>query len=311
MTNSQPPLSPNSAVGTPASPVPKWSEFRPIEAPASPSSSPPAYSPQPYAAPLSPVSPYSTSSSSAPWSPATASSATLSPNEASQHSPSQQPNARQPRRYNEDDDGIQDLFIDRSLTDHYRVQAAKHRSLTLLDSHVASPRPQQATSGGSTSLSANRMNLRQAKEFVHERVKEIGKDLAWNEADEPKNVNTKGFVERSVTEEVRLHGAKQRSLALLETYAESARPKETEADKAYKEKMKSIPREDDIYDNQATHRRKNMHMMASSTRPKKPLTAEDVRDPETVAGMKTQLDLDRERAAEKKALLLLDIISMF
>lgn len=310
MTNSQPPLSPNSAVGTPASPVPKWSEFRPIEAPASPSSSPPAYSPQPYAPPLSPVSPYSTSSSSAPWSPASASSATLSP--GSQHSPSQQPNARQPRRYNEDDDGIQDLFIDRSLADHYRLQAAKHRSLTLLDSHLDSPRPHQAsTSNSSTSLSANRMNLRQAKELGHEHVKGTGKDLAWNKADEPNNVNTKGFVERSVTEEMRLHGSKHRSLALLETYAESVRPKKTEGDKAYEQKLKSIPREDDIYNNQANHRRKSMHMMASSTRPKKPLTAEDVRDPETVAGMKSQLDLDRERAAEKKALLLLDIISMF
>lgn len=310
MTNSQPPLSPNSAVGTPASPVPKWSEFRPIDAPASPSSPPPAYSPQPYAPPLSPASPYSTSSSSAPWSPASASSATLSPTEGPQHSPSQQPNARQPRRYNEDDDGIQDLFIDRSLTDHYRLQAAKHRSLTLLDSHIDSPRTHQVNTS-SPSMSANRMNLGQAKELGHDSVKGAGKDLPWNKADEPKNVNTKGFVERSVTEEMRLHGAKHRSLVLLETYAESARPKETEGDKAYQQKLKSIPREDDIYNNQANHRRKSMHMMASSTRPKKPLTAEDVRDPETVAGMKSQLDLDRERASEKKALLLLDIISMF
>ena len=188
---------------------------------------------------------------------------------------------QQPRRYNEGDDGIQDLFIERSLTDHYRLQAAKHRSLTLLDSHAESRRP----------VPANATNER-----------------------EPKNVDTKGFIDRSMADEVRLHGSKQRSLALLETYAESARPQKTAAaiaDKSYHEKLKSIPREDEVYDHQATRRRKNMHMMASSTRDKKPLSAEDVRDPETVAGMKTQLDWDREKAAEKKALLLLDVMAMF
>jgi hypothetical protein len=45
--------------------------------------------------------------------------------------------------------------------------------------------------------------------------------------------------------------------------------------------------------------------MAESTRPRKPLTAEDVRDPETVAGMKCQLDIDREKWAEAKALRLM------
>lgn len=284
MTNSQPPLSPNSAVDTPASPVPKWSDFRPIEAPASPASPSSAYAPQPYAPPLSPASPYSTSSSSAPWSPGTATSAT---------SPLQQePNTRQPRRYNEDDEAIQDLFIERSLTDHYRVQAAKHRSLTLLETHAESS---QAPMASASMSSANR----------------DGKDLSWNEKNEAKNVDTKGFIDRNVTEAVRLQGSKQRSLALLETYAESARPRGTDADRAYHAKLKSIPRENEINDHQATHRRKNMHMMASSSRNKKPLTAEDVRDPETVAGMKTQLDWDREKAAEKKALLLLDIMAMF
>jgi len=43
--------------------------------------------------------------------------------------------------------------------------------------------------------------------------------------------------------------------------------------------------------------------MATTTRKKK-LTPEDVRDPETVAGMKCELDHDREKWAEKKALKL-------
>jgi hypothetical protein len=45
--------------------------------------------------------------------------------------------------------------------------------------------------------------------------------------------------------------------------------------------------------------------MAESTRPRKAKTAEDVRDPETVRGMKCQLDIDREKWAEAKALRLL------
>jgi hypothetical protein len=47
---------------------------------------------------------------------------------------------------------------------------------------------------------------------------------------------------------------------------------------------------------------KRKEAMASSSRPRKPKTAEDVRDPETVAGMKCQMDIDREDAAKKKAL---------
>lgn len=52
--------------------------------------------------------------------------------------------------------------------------------------------------------------------------------------------------------------------------------------------------------------RKRMEVMATSTRAPKPLTPEDVRDPETVAGMKCQLDIDREDEARKKALRLLN-----
>jgi hypothetical protein len=45
--------------------------------------------------------------------------------------------------------------------------------------------------------------------------------------------------------------------------------------------------------------------LAITTRARKPKTAEDVRDPETIAGMKCQLDLDREQLAQQKALRLL------
>ena len=221
----------------------------------------------------------------------------------------------QPRRYNPNDEGIQDLFIERSHTEHYRLQGAKHRSLALLDEYIETGDSAQQVTPRAVGLSANRMNLRQAKEFSKEQASETGKDLTWNYEDAKDETGThqgsKGFIDRNVTEEVRLHGAKQRSLALLETYAESVKRPGTDADSAYTAKLKSIPREDEIYDNQKTSRRKNMHMMASSTRKKKPLKPEDVRDPETVAGMKNQLDLDREKAAEKKALLLLDIMAMF
>lgn len=44
---------------------------------------------------------------------------------------------------------------------------------------------------------------------------------------------------------------------------------------------------------------------AESSRPKRALTAEDVRDPETVAGMKGQMDIEREERAKKKALFLM------
>jgi hypothetical protein len=120
-------------------------------------------------------------------------------------------------------------------------------------------------------------------------------------------------MERSITEQMRLNEAKQRSLAMLETSVQGQRKNYGAADRAYREKMKSIPREDEIYDFQKTWRRKNMHLMASSTRTKKPssLTKNNTNPEETIAGMKNQLDRDREKAAEKKALLLLDITSMF
>jgi vacuolar-type H+-ATPase subunit F/Vma7 len=46
--------------------------------------------------------------------------------------------------------------------------------------------------------------------------------------------------------------------------------------------------------------------MAESTRRPRAKTAEDVRDPETVAGMKCQMDIEREKKAQKKALQLLN-----
>lgn len=45
--------------------------------------------------------------------------------------------------------------------------------------------------------------------------------------------------------------------------------------------------------------------LAESSRPKRPLTAEDVRDPETVAGMKCPMDIEREERAKRKALYLM------
>lgn len=282
MTNSQPPLSPNSAVGSPESPVPKWSAFNPIAVPA-----PESHVVDPYPQPISPISEYSTSSYSTAWSPPT--NYTLS----SPSSPDS-PLAQGPRRYREDDPNVQDLFIDRSYTEQGRLKGAKNRSLELLD--------QYAESG----TKYKEMQALQALQAVPFSYSNDGKK------DNGKAVN--GFIERSITEKVRHQEAKQRSLALLETCAESARKSASEAsqaDKEYREKMKSIPREDEIYDLRKTFRRKNMHMMASSTRKKKPSTPAHAHDPETVAGMKNQLDIDREKAAEKKALLLLDITAMF
>ena len=46
--------------------------------------------------------------------------------------------------------------------------------------------------------------------------------------------------------------------------------------------------------------------LAESTRPRKPKTAEDVRDPETISGMKCKLHWDREKYAKSKALRLLN-----
>jgi hypothetical protein len=45
--------------------------------------------------------------------------------------------------------------------------------------------------------------------------------------------------------------------------------------------------------------------LAVSTRAKKPLTLDDIRDPESICGMKCQLDLDREAWARSKALKLM------
>jgi hypothetical protein len=46
--------------------------------------------------------------------------------------------------------------------------------------------------------------------------------------------------------------------------------------------------------------------LAESTRRPRAITADDVRDPETIAGMKCQMDWDRQKWAEKKALSLLE-----
>lgn len=46
--------------------------------------------------------------------------------------------------------------------------------------------------------------------------------------------------------------------------------------------------------------------LATSSRPKRPLTAEDVRDPETVAGMKRHEDIEREKKARQRALMMMN-----
>lgn len=164
--------------------------------------------------------------------------------------------------------------------------------------------------------SAGNMDLGPGQELAHQKEEDAKQEYTWsyNEEDAVKDGNAQpGFVDRSLTEEVRLHDAKQRSLALLQTYTVGTTKPGTEADKTYREKLKSIPREDEIYDNQKTRQRKNKHLMATSTRKKKSENAEKRLDAETEEwhSMKNQIDLDREKAAEKKALLLLDIMAMF
>jgi len=300
MTISQPPLSPNSAVdGIPASPVQKSSSFRPIETPASPGSTfTPYYAPQAFSPPVSPASHHSTASSTVqPWSPATTASWTSPHHQAS--NPPQEPL----RRYHEDDERVQDLFIERSIDERHRLIGAKNRSLALLETYAAS-------SGSDHQDSAK------AEEVFDGKKEESEPEETWSyqRGEDHKDGNVqRGFLDRSITEEVRLHDAKQRSLALLQTYAESVPRTGSEADQSYRQKLKSIPREDEIYDNQKTRRRKEMHNKASSTIKKKSEATEKVQDPETEEwrSMKTQIDIDRERAAEKKALLLLDIMAMF
>jgi len=51
---------------------------------------------------------------------------------------------------------------------------------------------------------------------------------------------------------------------------------------------------------------RKLEQMAVSTRKKKPLTPDDVLDPESVSGMKCQLDLDRQSFAKQRALRLLN-----
>jgi hypothetical protein len=46
--------------------------------------------------------------------------------------------------------------------------------------------------------------------------------------------------------------------------------------------------------------------LAETTRPPRALTADDLRDPETISGMKCQMDWDRQKWAEKRALSLLE-----
>lgn len=355
MTNSLPPSSPNAAMGPAASPLPKSagvnSFFQPIDAaPPSPSSNPSATMMAPFAQPqpvvpppLSPpVSPsgahsyYSTTSSySPPWSPAgfsSISSATASMTASTTVTPMSSPSssARMTvRRVVEDDAamaGIQDLFIERNVTESYRLQSAKHRSLELLGAHAdtvekngGKKMPGVATA---TSFASMQMNRRQVKELGQAQRSSCEKDLYWTpsssspidyddnteEKEHPSAAPNKTFVERNVVESMRLHESKTRSLALLETYAETGENKAVK-DAAFRGTRK------EICDNQKTHRRKNMHMMASSTRKKKqppqPTSHDDEEGGGSIAEMKSQLDIDREKAAEKQALLLLDIMAMF
>lgn len=57
--------------------------------------------------------------------------------------------------------------------------------------------------------------------------------------------------------------------------------------------------------------KKRKELLAESSRPPKPKTPEDVKDPETIAGMKCQLDIDREKAAQARALSLLEYGYLF
>jgi hypothetical protein len=51
-----------------------------------------------------------------------------------------------------------------------------------------------------------------------------------------------------------------------------------------------------------------LEKQATSTRPRKPLTDEDVRDPETIAGMKFQLQWEQETKAQAKSRRLLKFL---
>lgn len=342
MTNSQPPLSPNSAAA-PASPAPKWpsmaatttSSFQPIDVappPANPPPGPPstdAFPPFPLLAvpPLSPASPYSTASASttAHWSPAASSTASmpiapdlsasppLSP-AMSQGSgptrrivpPSQQKQQRpQPNGPSRPaDNGIQDLFIERTVSDSYRLQSAKHRSLELLGAHTASveePTSQpQATTRITSDPSDSRIDLYWTpdKNTDYDNVDSSNKDNKNKDG-----VSQQGFMARNFSESLRMQESKSKSLALLDTYAHSS--------PNYKARVVGEAfsgQGHQLFDQQQNMRRKNMHMLASSTRKKKP---ESGKAEETVASLKCQVDIDREKAAERKALLLLDVMAMF
>jgi hypothetical protein len=51
---------------------------------------------------------------------------------------------------------------------------------------------------------------------------------------------------------------------------------------------------------------KKLTSKTETTRPKKPLTDEDVRDPETVPGMKSKSDITMEETAQERALMMVD-----
>jgi hypothetical protein len=145
------------------------------------------------------------------------------------------------------------------------------------------------------------------------------------------------FMERSSVDQTRLRGAKNKSLALLNMYADSsptkvaveeptnlALPSRQTAQQGAmlrkaairRHKMKrmaeahglDIPETPSIVE--VVAKGKNLHKLATSTRPKKPATTPEEED-ESMAGMKCQLDIEREGEAQRKALLLLDVMAMF
>jgi hypothetical protein len=145
------------------------------------------------------------------------------------------------------------------------------------------------------------------------------------------------FMDRSSVDQTRLRGAKSKSLALLNMYAESspqnvaveeatklALPSRETAQQAAMLRKAAIRRHKikrmaqaqgiDVPDTpsiaEVVTKGKNLHKLATSTRPKKPQATPEEED-ESMAGMKCQLDIEREGEAQRKALLLLDVMSMF
>ena len=107
------------------------------------------------------------------------------------------------------------------------------------------------------------------------------------------------------------HKAANHALALLErSCGQSSAPTGASTPMTYKHATPESAREAAIRHYKKTGTALNLKQdkesMAESTRARKPVTAEDVRDPETVAGMKCKLDWDREKEAKEKALRLLN-----